>query len=119
MRNPLPRAMNQTLSLLGLQRRRNPASYLLPMVGLGMLAGAGLALMFARRKGVETRADLANRGRDLGSRVAEVATTVARKIKHTAKGATSDLDDALSEIRAYSSAAFSSNGVSRDIVNPR
>lgn len=114
MRNPLPRATNHMLSMMGLQRRRSAASYLLPMLGLGMLTGAGLGLMLAPRKGVETRAEIANRARGFGGRVAEVAGTVARKIKRTARVAGSEVD----EIRdsAYTSAP---NGVGRVNVQVR
>jgi hypothetical protein len=65
------RAQNMTdfgvddfLSMLGLERRRGTLSSAVPTIGalaVGMIAGAGVALLFAPRPGKELRADIQKR----------------------------------------------------------
>lgn len=52
------------LEMVGLERRRSAADWVLPAVGffgLGMLVGAGLGLMLAPKPGAQLREDLRRR----------------------------------------------------------
>ncbi|MBI3180807.1 MAG: YtxH domain-containing protein [Myxococcales bacterium] len=52
---------DDVLALLGLERKRGAADWILPAIGffgVGMLVGAGLGLMLAPKSGLELREDI-------------------------------------------------------------
>lgn len=107
MRNPLPISTNGLLNMLGLQTRRSAASYVLPslgMLGVGLLTGAGLGILFAPQRGAETRRVVGTKLADLGHAVGDGAGKVARKIKRVAQNKTQGtaVTDALSDVRTSS-----------------
>ncbi len=109
MRIPLDFSRDRMLNMIGLQPRRSMAAVLLPsmgMFGVGLLAGAGLGLLFAPKKGAETRRELGSKLSDAKHRVGEAATTVARKLRRQKD----DLTEALEDI--HDSANYGGNGVS-------
>jgi hypothetical protein len=90
MRNPLSMSRDDILGSLGLQTRRSPAGYLLPalgMFGVGLLAGAGLGMLFAPRTGREIR-------RELGTRVSDMTTKLKTKMRRTKDEVAASLEDA-------------------------
>jgi len=77
MRNPFSMSRDDLLAGLGLQTRRSAAVYVVPaisMFAVGILAGAGLGLMFAPRPGNETR-------RQIGTKVGDVTNRVKSKLQ--------------------------------------
>lgn len=107
MRNPLPISTNGFLNMLGLQTRRSAASHVLPslgMLGVGMLAGAGLGILFAPQRGTDTRRMVGTKLADLGHAVGDGAGKVARKIKRVAQNKTNGaaVTDALADVRTSS-----------------
>lgn len=65
-------AANRALDRLGLQHKRTASDVLLPALGIftaGVAAGAVLGLLFAPRRGDETRTELVHRLEDLRERV--------------------------------------------------
>lgn len=103
MFNPFSMTRDDVLARMGLQARRSTASYLvmpLAMLGVGMLTGAGLGLLFAPRPGRETRQQLG-----------ETASNVAHKVRNKMRRAEGDVVGAIEEVERTAG-----NGQSR--VNP-
>jgi hypothetical protein len=101
------------LQAIGLQQRRSIAAIVLPsigMFGVGLIAGAGLGLLFAPRKGSELREDLGTKLSDASHKVGDMASTIRRKITRTGRAMSDDLSAALDEVR--DTANYGSNGVS-------
>ena len=96
MLNPFRMSRDEMLATLGLQTRRSAAADLmlpLAMLGVGMLTGAGLGLLFAPRPGRETRQQLG-----------ETASNVAEKVRAKVRRAEHDVTDALEDTVARTSA---------------
>lgn len=88
MTNPFSMTRDDFLGALGLQSRRSAAVYILPaigMFGVGLLAGAGLGLMFAPRTGREMR-------RELGTRVQDVTNKIKERVRRTSDQMASGVD---------------------------
>lgn len=103
---------DRLLEAIGLQQRRSIASIVLPsigMFGVGLVAGAGLGLLFAPRKGKELREDLGTKLSDAGHKVGDMASSIRRKITRTGRAMSDDLSAALEEVRDTSTG--SGNGV--------
>ena len=99
---------NRFLRALGLQRRRSIASIVLPSMGtfgFGLVAGAGLGLLFAPRKGSELRADIRDKLSDATHKVGDYAN----KLVHRGKKMSHDVSDALTEL--HESDTYGGNGV--------
>ena len=65
-------ATHRVLDRLGLQHKRTTSDVLLPVIGIftaGIAAGAVLGLLFAPRRGEETRSDIVHKLEDLRERV--------------------------------------------------
>ena len=63
------------LSKLGLQTRMSAGDYLFPALGvfgMGMLVGAGVALMVAPKSGASLRQDIGRKAMDIGRKVRRV-----------------------------------------------
>jgi hypothetical protein len=115
MRNPFPTSTNDLLHMLGLQTRRSAASYVLPsigMLGIGLLTGAGLGMLFAPQRGADTRRVVGTKLSEIGHAVGDTAGKVARTIKRVARHETNGaaVSDALSDVRASSYAEDAYNG---------
>lgn len=103
MRNPFTMSRDDILCSLGLQTRRSPAAYVLPalgMFGVGLLAGAGLGMLFAPRTGREIR-------RELGTRVSGMTTKLKSKLRRTTDEVAASLDDARDSL--YGNSDYSSD----------
>lgn len=90
MLNPFSLSSDDVLARLGLEARRSAASSLmlpLAMLGVGMLTGAGLGLLFAPRAGRETR-------EQIGSRASDVAGKLRSKIRRGGEEISEGIDDA-------------------------
>lgn len=78
-------ASDRVLDRLGLQHKRNTADMILPALGIfgaGIAAGAVLGLLFAPRRGEDTRTEIVHRLEDLRERVATKAEEeVPEKVK--------------------------------------
>lgn len=102
MRNPLPTSTTDLLHMIGLQPKRSVASYLLPglgLLGVGLLAGTGLGLLIAPRRGVDTRRMVGSKLSHLGHAVGDTAGNVVRKLKR-ARPIHDAVTDALADVRA-------------------
>lgn len=100
------------LEAIGLQQRRSVAAVVLPsigMFGVGLLAGAGLGLLFAPRKGKELRDELGTKLSDATHKVGDVASSIRRKITRTGRAMSDDLSEALEEVR--DNTTYGGNGV--------
>ena len=89
MMNPFSMTRDDFLASLGLQSRRSAAVYILPAVGMfgvGLLAGAGLGLMFAPRTGREMR-------RELGTRVSDVTNKIKQRVRRAGDEVSSSIDE--------------------------
>ena len=89
MTNPFSMTRDDFLGALGLQSRRSAAVYILPaigMFGVGLLAGAGLGLMFAPRTGREMR-------RELGTRVQDVTNKIKQRVRRASDEMASAVDE--------------------------
>lgn len=103
MRNPLHTSTTDLLGIIGLQPKRSAASYVLAsfgMVGVGMLAGAGLGLLLAPHRGSDTRRMVGGKLSDFGHAVGDTAGKVARKLKRAKTTGGEAVADALAEVRA-------------------
>jgi YtxH-like protein len=90
MINPFSMSSDDILARLGLESRRSASSSLmlpLAMLGVGILTGAGLGLLFAPRAGRETR-------EQLGSRATEVAGKIRSKVRRAGEEISETVDDA-------------------------
>ncbi len=90
MFNPLRMTRDDVLASLGLQTRRSTASDLmmpLAMLGVGLLTGAGLGLLFAPKPGRETR-------EQLGETAASAAGKLRAKMRRGTEEISSTVDDA-------------------------
>lgn len=70
--NTYDSASQRMLERLGLQHKRSASDMLLPALGIfgaGVAAGAVLGLLFAPRRGEETRTEIVHRLEDLRERV--------------------------------------------------
>lgn len=104
---------DRLLQAIGLQQRKSVAAIVLPSIGMfsvGLLAGAGLGLLFAPRKGKELRDELGTRLSDAGHKVGDMASTLRRKMARTGRAMSDDLSAALDEVRDNTN--YGSNGVS-------
>lgn len=89
MMNPFSISSDDVLARLGLEARRSAASSLLlplAMLGVGMLTGAGLGLLFAPRAGRETR-------EQIGSRASDVAGKLRSKIRRGGEEISESIDE--------------------------
>jgi len=112
MRHPYNFSSARFLRMIGLQTRRSAAAIVLPTVGLfgiGLLTGAGLGLLFAPRKGAETRRELGTRITDVSHRVTHAANTVARRFKRSAQQMGDEVSSALDDAR--DATLYGGNGV--------
>ena len=103
MKNPLNMSRDDLLCAIGLQTRRGPAGYIftaLGMFGVGMLAGAGLGMLFAPRSGREIR-------RELGTRVSDVTNKLKTKMRRTTDEVAASLEDARDSL--YGGSDYKSN----------
>lgn len=103
MKNPLNMSRDDLLGALGLQTRRSAASYLLPalgMFGVGIVAGAGLGMLFAPRTGREIR-------REIGTKVSGVTSKLKTKMKRGTDEVAASLEDARESL--YGGSDYSSS----------
>lgn len=91
------KSMNLTrddvLATIGLQTRRSASDYIFPalgLFGLGLLTGGGLGLLFAPKRGDETR-EL------VGSSVRGASKKLMSKLRRRAQDAVHATEDALEE----------------------
>jgi YtxH-like protein len=113
MRNRFDFSRNGMLRLVGL-RRRNMAGMAfasLGVLGLGMLAGAGVALLLAPRKGSELRADLRDTLRNVGQKVGDYAGKIGRRAAQVGKVVSDDVAEALDQLHEPDT-GYGGNGVS-------
>jgi hypothetical protein len=71
---------DSALTALGLERRRQTADIILPVLGLfglGLVVGAGLGLMLAPKRGIELRGDVRRGLNQVGQRLRRRANGVA------------------------------------------
>jgi gas vesicle protein len=66
---------------------------------IGVLIGAGVALLFAPRSGVETRADIGRRARQAGDKVKGVANDVTTQVVDTFESARTRVEEQLDSAR--------------------
>jgi len=102
MKNPFNMTRDDFLGSFGLQSRRSAAVYILPaisMFGVGILAGAGLGLMFAPRTGREMR-------REIGTRVSDVTNKIKQRVRRTSDEVSAAVDENQS---LYSGTDYSSS----------
>lgn len=66
---------------------------------LGVLIGAGVALLFAPRSGEETRGDISRRARRAGSKVKGVAHEVTDQVVDTFEGARARVEEQIESAR--------------------
>jgi gas vesicle protein len=67
---------------------------------LGVLIGAGVALLFAPRSGEETRTEISRRARRAGSKVKGVAHEVTDQVVDTFEGAKARVEEQIESARA-------------------
>lgn len=67
---------------------------------LGVLIGAGVALLFAPRSGVETRADIKRRARKAGDAVKDVAEGVSDQVADTFESARTRVEEQIESARS-------------------
>jgi gas vesicle protein len=67
---------------------------------LGVLIGAGVALLFAPRSGEETRTEIARRARKAGSKVKGVAEEVTDQVVDTFEGARARVEEQIESARS-------------------
>ena len=98
MRNPFSMSRDDLLAGLGLQTRRSAAVYIVPAVSMfavGILAGAGLGLLFAPRNGKEMRREIGTKVNDYTARVKsklqEIQQKASREVGHTVESARDSL----------------------------
>jgi len=75
---------DDVLGALGLQRRRNMAASMLPIVtgfAAGALAGAAVAFLFAPKPGNEMRRELKGRANDMTRRMSEAADHMIKDVR--------------------------------------
>ncbi len=87
---------DDVLGVVGLERRRNTALENAALIGLGLVVGAGAALMLAPTDGVEARrrvADGFGKARDAGMRLMEDAKAQAPELVESAKNRLRERDD--------------------------
>jgi hypothetical protein len=101
------------LRAVGLQRRNlaGMAFANLGVLGLGVLAGAGIAMLFAPRKGSELRADLGKTLRNAGHKVGGYAGKIGRKVAQAGKMVSDDVAEALDQLHEPDAAGYGGNGV--------
>lgn len=66
---------------------------------LGVLIGAGVALLFAPRSGDETRAEIGRRARQAGDKVKDVAEDVTGQVVDTFEGARARVEEQIESAR--------------------
>ena len=66
---------------------------------LGVLIGAGVALLFAPRTGEETRSDITRRARRAGTKVKGVAEEVSEQVVDTFEGARARVEEQIDSAR--------------------
>jgi hypothetical protein len=79
--------VDDVLELVGLQRHRSGAGYILPTLGIiaaGVLVGAGLGLMFAPTTGRSLRREAENKVHGLKDRIRQSTNEVGRNINDVA-----------------------------------
>ncbi len=88
---------DDVLSKLGLQTRMTAGDYLFPALGvfgMGMLVGAGVALMVAPKSGASLRQDIGRKAMDIGRKVKSRIPMRGNGHTHTTSFA-SEFDDDL------------------------
>lgn len=86
MARHLPSSSDEWMRLIGLQRQSHGADIVggVTLFGLGLVVGAGLAMIFAPTSGRELRGQIGERAEDLKERVSAVADRVAHAAPHGA-----------------------------------
>ena len=79
-----------------IEKHSNDTSNLL----IGVLIGAGIALLFAPRSGAETRADIARRARSAGDKVRDVADEVTGQVVDTFEDARARVEEQIDSARS-------------------
>jgi hypothetical protein len=90
---------NDVLRLIGLAKRRNYFLENLALVGIGALAGAGAALLFAPTSGIEARERVASQ---LG-KVKDATVDALRDVKRQAPAMLQHVKDTKNEVSSYNS----------------
>jgi hypothetical protein len=83
--------VSDVLGVVGLERRRNHMLENLGLIAIGVVAGAGTALLLAPAPGRETRQKVGRELSRLGSAAGEVASEVAAEVRAEAPSLLSKL----------------------------
>jgi hypothetical protein len=94
---------DDVFGLVGLERRRSHLLSNLGLIGLGVVVGAGTALLLAPSAGRETRAKLGREFEKLG----EAATEAAREMRDGAPGLVARISNGVDEFSSRSNTSQS------------